>query len=122
MILILGKSPNLRKRGFIDSKPPLELFWVDSMVDFLYGMNWKSYIEEKWERMVKSAIFWANLASGNGTKLRKGGVVPVPIDSRVLVLVPVKWYWCRCFLQPYFCMLCIFKSRIRTPIFKDLNK
>ena len=43
--------------GFIGAKPLLELFWVDSMVDFLYRMNWRRFMEEKWVRMAKSAIF-----------------------------------------------------------------
>ena len=103
MILILGKSPNSRKKGFIGAKPLLELFWGDSMVDFLYRMNLGSYIEEKRERMAKSSIFWAEPASGTGTKswyrypLCKGEVVPVPlkvvsvpIDRSVLALVPVQ--------------------------------
>ena len=91
-----GKNPNLREEVFIDSKPLLELFWVDSMVDFLYGMNWRSYIEEKWARMAKSAIFWTKPSSGIDTKewyrypLCRGGVVPVPIGSVGLVPVPVK--------------------------------
>ena len=82
------------------------------MVDFLYGMNWRSYIEEKWERMVKSAIFRAEPASGIGTKswyrdpLCKRQVVPVPlkvvlvpIGSRVLVLVPVPMFPATLFLH-----------------------
>ena len=39
--------------------------------DFLYGMNWRSYIEEKWERMAKSTIFWAKPASGTSTHWHK---------------------------------------------------
>ena len=35
VILILEESPNLRTKDFIDFKPLLELFLVDSMVDFL---------------------------------------------------------------------------------------
>ena len=66
-------------------------------------MNWRSYIEEKWVRMAKSAIFWTEPASGTCTKewyryplYRRQvvpvplKVVPVPIDSKGLVLVPVK--------------------------------
>ena len=66
------------------------------MVNFLYGMNWRRFIEEKWVRMAKSAIFWAKPASGTCTKswywypLCRGEVVPVPIDRRGLVLVPVQ--------------------------------
>ena len=53
---------------FIDSKPPLELFWVDSMVDFLYGMNWRRFIEEKWVKMPKSDISGQKLHIGTSTK------------------------------------------------------
>ena len=53
--------------GFIGSKPLLELFWVDSRMDCLYRINLRRFIEEKWVRMAKSAIFWAEPASGTGT-------------------------------------------------------
>ena len=58
--------------GFIDSKPLLELFFFFggggcSMVHFLYEVNWRRFIEEKLVRMAKSAIFWAEPASGTGT-------------------------------------------------------
>ena len=59
-------------------------------------------MEEKWVRMTKSAIFWAEPVSGTGTKewyrypSCRRQVVPVPlkvvpiaIGSRVLVPVPV---------------------------------
>ena len=41
---------------------------MDSIVDFLYKMNWRRFMEGKWVRMVKSAIFLAEPVSGTGTK------------------------------------------------------
>ena len=62
------------------------------MVDFLYGMNWRRFMEEKWVKIPKFDIFWAKPTSGTGTKvwyrypLCRGGVVPVPLK---VVLVPI---------------------------------
>ena len=58
-------------------------------------MNLWRFIEEKWVRMAKYAIFRAEPANGTGTKswyrypLCRGEVVPVPIDRRGLVPVLV---------------------------------
>ena len=38
------------------------------MVDILYRMNLRRFIEEKWVRMAKSAIFKAKPAIGTDTK------------------------------------------------------
>ena len=72
-------------------------------MDFLYGINWGRFIEEKWVRMAKSAIFWVEPTSGTGTKSWHRyplcrievvpiplKVVPVPIGSRVLVPIPIQ--------------------------------
>ena len=36
------------------------------MVDFLYGMDWRRFVEEKWMKMLKSNIFWAKSRIGIG--------------------------------------------------------
>ena len=50
------------------------------MVDFLYGVNWRRFIEEKWVRMAKSAIFRQNPR-----------VVPVPKVGTGTHCTEVKW-------------------------------
>ena len=57
MILILGKSPTWEKEVFIDSKPLLEFFWVDSMVGFDVGRIWGGLLKKNGRNMAKSAIF-----------------------------------------------------------------
>ena len=65
------------------------------MVDFLYGMNWRRFIEYKWVKIVKSAIFWAKLVSGTGTKswyrypLCRREVVSVPVQVVPVPMLPV---------------------------------
>ena len=43
-------------------------------------------------------------------------MVPVPKSGTGTHDAVGKWYWYHCFLQPCFCMLCNFRSRIRTSI------
>ena len=47
-------------------------------------MNCRMFMKEKWVRMAKSAIFWAEPVSGTGTKewYRYQRVVPVPIVQK----------------------------------------
>ena len=44
---------------FMESKPHLELFWIDSMLDFLYGMDWRRVVDEKCVKIQNPAHFWA---------------------------------------------------------------
>ena len=45
------------------------------MVDFLYGMNWRRFVEEKRVKMSKFSIFWAKTYKW----YRYQRVVPVPM-------------------------------------------
>ena len=38
------------------------------MVDFLYGTNWRRFVEEKCVKMPKSSISGQKLVGGTGTK------------------------------------------------------
>ena len=43
------------------------------MVDFLYGTNWRRFVEEKCEKNAKIEYFWTKPVGCTGT----GSVVPV---------------------------------------------
>ena len=67
------------------------------MVDFLYGMDWRRFVEEKRMKMLKSNIFLAKTSKWYRYPSCSGKVVPVtlklvpvPIGSEELVPVPVK--------------------------------
>ena len=64
-----------------------------SMVDFLYGVDWKRFVEEKWMKMLKSNVFWAK--TRKWYRYQRVVLVPlklvlVPTGSERLVPLPVK--------------------------------
>ena len=56
------------------------------MVDFLYGMNWKRFIKEKMDENGETYHFLGRTRKW----YRYQKLVPVPIDRRALVPVPVQ--------------------------------
>ena len=82
---------------FIGAKQLLELFWVDSMVDFDVGWIWGGLLKKNEGEMEKSAISRQNSRKGIGTHCVEGMWyqyqklwVSVPTHSEGLVPVPIK--------------------------------